>query len=134
MVIWRKVRTPFPHSLERMRFFKIGCNGGMRIFTRNWGFFLSWGGWEVFLHSWQRGANPLLYKPTPLPCHLQPPFPLFLLLSYFFGWMGDQATFDVLFYVMIIWISTCRSLVPYTRRTLMCALCNKTSNLLRSDT
>ena len=31
-----------------------------------------------------------------------PPPSLFFLLRYFFGWMGDYATFDVLFYLMII--------------------------------
>ena len=42
--------------------------------------------------------------PSPsLPCHLQPRPQLFFLLSCFFGWMGDHATFDVLFYLMIIW-------------------------------
>ena len=80
----------------------------------------------VSLHSWQRGSNsPFLWRPSyvtypklcptpspPLPCHLQPPPQLFFLLSCFFGWMGDHATFDVLFYLIIIWIYTCQALVP----------------------
>ena len=48
----------------------------------------------------------------PLPCHLQPPPSLFFPLSCFFGWVGDHVTIDVLFYFMIIWIYTCRALVP----------------------
>ena len=36
--------------------------------------------------------------------------PLFFQLSGFFGWMGDHATFDVLFYLMLMWIYTCRHL------------------------
>ena len=51
------------------------------------------------------------FCPTaPLPCHLQHPFPLSFLLSCFFGWMCDHATFELLFY--LIWIYTCRVLVP----------------------
>ena len=66
------------------------------------------------VHSWQRGPNsPYFMKtpsilpnpfsdfcPTPLPCSLQPPPPLLILLPCFFDWMGDSATFDVLFYLM----------------------------------
>ena len=93
--------------------------------------------WSL-LHSWQRGANPpTLWRPhSPLycllslfqilsnlpppwlPCHLQPSPPLFFLLSFFFGWIGDHATFDVLFCVMIIWIYTCRALVPLYQKDL----------------
>ena len=43
-----------------MKFFKNGCNGGWKIFTRNEGK-LGLGVWGIFnfsLHSWQRGANP----------------------------------------------------------------------------
>ena len=85
----------------------------------NWGVGFIMGRWEIFkvsLHSWQRGANPLiLWKlpyiaytsffkccqaphPSPpphkLPCHLQSPPPLFFLLSCFFSGMGDHTTFD----------------------------------------
>ena len=65
------------------------------------------------LYNWQRGANPLFYEdpliayppfflilspsPSPHSCHLQPPPQMFFLLPCFFGWMGDHATFDVLF-------------------------------------
>ena len=123
-----------------MRFFKNGCNGGGdRKFllemegTRNRGVGFIMGGWGLFkvsLHTWQRGANPpILWRPTllptplffkfcpthsspPLPCHLQMPAPLYLLLTCFFGWMGDHATFDVLFYLMI-WIYTYQALGPW---------------------
>ena len=81
------------------------------------------GGFKVSLYNWQRGANPHIlwrspilptpsffqifsanptHSPTPLPCHLQPLPPLFFPLSCFCGWMGDSATIDVLFYLMII--------------------------------
>ena len=65
----------------------------------------------------------LLYCLTPLfsrfpklstfPCRLQPTPPLLFLLSCFFGWMGDHTTFDVLFYLMILWIYTCWTLGPW---------------------
>ena len=32
---------------------------------------------------------------------------------FLFGWMGDRATFDVLFYLMISWMYTCRALGPW---------------------
>ena len=48
----------------------------------------------------------------PFPCHLQTLPPLFLQLTGFFGWMGDHATFDVLFYLMI-WIYTYQALGPW---------------------
>ena len=57
-------------------------------------------------------------SPPRLPCHLQPSPPLFFLFSFFFGWIGDHATFDVLFCVMIIWIYTCRALVPLYQKDL----------------
>ena len=55
------------------------------------------------------------FCPTPsplLPCHLQPPPQLFFLLSCFFDWLGDHATFDVLFYLMLTWIYAFQALVP----------------------
>ena len=61
------------------------------------------------------------FCPTPsprIPCHLQPPPQLFFLLSCFFGWMGDHATFDMLFYLMIIWIYICQALVPWYQKDL----------------
>ena len=48
----------------------------------------------------------------PLHCHLQPPSWLFFLLSCFFGWIVDRTTFDVPFYLMIIWIYIYWALVP----------------------
>ena len=68
----------------------------------------------------QRGSNPpILWRPPilplffkfvkpPFPCCLQPPSPLLFLLPCFFDWMGDWATFDVVFYLMILWIYLCR--------------------------
>ena len=59
-------------------------------------------------------------SPCPRPCQLQPPPPLLFLLPWFFGWIGDHATFDVLFYLRII--SSCiapqlvhcnKSFLPY---------------------
>ena len=96
-------------------------------------------GWEIFkvsLHSWQRGAEPLFYEDPlilPIPTFFKfcpthphfiatsnspPPPPLFFLLSCFFGWIGDHATFDVLFYLMIIWVYTCQALVPWHQKDL----------------
>ena len=110
--------------------------GGCEIFTRNWGEARNkegtggLGTFKVLLHSWQKGANPLIlwrlpyiayplpafsnfvHSSPPLPCHLQPQPPLFFLLSCFFGWMGDQATFDV------PWIYTCEALVPWHQKDL----------------
>ena len=60
----------------------------------------------------------ILSNPLPVPCHQQPPLPLFFLLSCVFGRMVDLAIFNVLFYVMIIWIYTCRVLVPYYQKDL----------------
>ena len=113
------------------------------------------GGWEIFkvsLHSWERVANSLiLWRPpvllmppfffkffrhsplTPIPCHLQSHPPLLFLLSCFFGWMDDHATFDVLFYLIIIWSINVKPCYFSTRRTLMSVLCSKASTLLRPD-
>ena len=48
-----------------------------------------------------------------LPCCLQSPPPLLILLPCFFDWMGDRATFDVPFSLMISWMYTCRALRPW---------------------
>ena len=53
-------------------------------------------------------------KTPPFPhlsCRLQPPSPMLFLLLYFFGWTGDCTTFDVLFYLVILWIYLCCTLV-----------------------
>ena len=69
-----------------MKFFKNGCKGGgWGIFTRNGGGSQEWGiafimwGWlifKVYLHSWQKGANPLILwrtsPPTPNIAYLLP--------------------------------------------------------------
>ena len=44
--------------------------------------------------------------------------PLLFLLPFFFGWMGDHVTYDIQFYLMIIWIYTCQALVPYYQKDL----------------
>ena len=49
---------------------------------------------------------PFSNPPPPLPCRLQASSPRFVLLSCFFG---DPTTFDVLFYLMISWMYTCRT-------------------------
>ena len=54
---------------------------------------------------------PFLSPPTPNPhysfcCH------------FFFGWMGDHVTYDIQFYLMIIWIYSCQALVPYYQKDL----------------
>ena len=51
--------------------------------------------------------------PRCLPCCLEPPAPLLIMLSCFFGWMGDCATFGVLFYLMRSWMYPCRALGPW---------------------
>ena len=75
----------------------------------------------------------LNFCPLPLPCHLQLPSLLLFLLSCFFGWMDDRTKFDVPFYLMILWITHVEHWYFGTRRTLMCASCNKASSLVRSD-
>ena len=96
--------------------------------ARNGGLSLWWGN-RKFLKSLYIGGRgvliPLFYE-DPLYCQLPPFFffqilstslspptliPVFFLLSCFFGWMSDLTTFDVLFYLMIIWIYTCWALV-----------------------
>ena len=98
------------------------------------------------MHSWQGVPNPLLHKdppimPTPTPtlfkvCPIslpQSPSPQLFLMPFFFGWICYRTTFDVLFYLTILWIYIL-CLYVSTRRTLLCVLCNKASSLLRSDT
>ena len=65
-------------------------------------------------HSWQRGL-PLLYIDSPIlfPNLVQPPPPLLIRLSSFFSWMGNRATFYVLFYLMISWMDTYQALGPW---------------------
>ena len=63
---------------------------------------------------WPDWPHPLLTMPTarnPLPKWQSQ-------LSCFFGWMGDHATFDVLFYLRIICIYTCQALVPWYQKDL----------------
>ena len=113
-------------------FTKIG-GGGARNGKGGCGAGFIMGEWEIFkvsLHSWLKGANlVILWKtlilPTPPPSlfffkfyplpaltSLSSPPPLLFLLPCLFGWTGHQATTDVLFYLMILWISTWQDLVP----------------------
>ena len=88
-------------------------------------------------HSWQRGCNPLFYEGptlyyiniapyityiTPFLKFVHPPHPycclrplpqLLFRLSSFFGYMVDPNTFDVLLYLMLLWIYTCQALVHF---------------------
>ena len=107
-----------------MRFFGNGCNGGdgRELFTRNRGTGMGGGvlmGDGEFLKSLFYFMKP----PFPLYCLLPffqilstpPPFPVIsnpnshcsFCCPVFFGWMGDHTTFNVLFYVMMIWTYTC---------------------------
>ena len=73
--------------------------------------------------------------PPPLPCHLQSLPLLFFLLSCFFGWMSDYATFDVLFSLIIIWMYTCWALVPWYKKDLdVCFMQQGIKFILSSDT
>ena len=86
-------------------------------------------------HSWQKVPNPLFYQNSAYPTFFKlsnapfPPPPLLFLLHSFTGSLGDHTKFDILFYLMILWIYTC-----YARKTFLCVLYNKASILLRSDT
>ena len=51
--------------------------------------------------------------PSPFPVASNPQPPLFIPLSFFFGWMDICDTFDVLFYLMISWMDTCWALGPW---------------------
>ena len=72
--------------------------------------------------------TPLFYEDSPFfkfcptpPLYLQPPPPMLFLLSNFFDWMGCRATFDVLFYLVILCIYSCWvSWYLCNRRTLLC--------------
>ena len=48
-----------------------------------------------------------------LPCCLQSPSPLLIVLPCFFDWIGDHATFDVPFSLTISWMYTCQVLRPW---------------------
>ena len=39
-------------------------------------------------------------------------------MSCYFDWRGDGATFDVLFYLMILWIHKCGTVLPYYQKDL----------------
>ena len=52
------------------------------------------------------------FCPTPLSHCVQLSPPLLFFMFCFFDWMGDCATFDMLFHLMILWIYKCRTLVP----------------------
>ena len=110
---------------REMRFFGNGCNGGdgRELFTRNRG--TGMGGGLVFNGRWGIfKVSPLFYEaplshilPTTLFSNFvhPPPFPVIsnpnshcsFCCPVFCGWMGDHTTFNVLFYVMMIWTYTC---------------------------
>ena len=126
------------HKEGGWNFSKMAIIGGGGGFTRNGGKPWMGGSWFYngrdgkFLKSLYivgRGVlTPLFYEDLPilpiapfwnvvhpppqLLCHLQPPPPLFSLLSCFFSWMGDHATFDVLFNNIDLHMSSLGSLVP----------------------
>ena len=85
-------------------------------------------------HSWQRSPNfPIL--PTPFfpslhPCHLQPLTPLLFLLSCFFGWMGDRATWCA---VLLNDIMNLHMSSLGTRRTLIMSFMQQGVKFTRSD-
>ena len=55
-----------------------------------------------------------IFPPLPHPyCRLQPLPQLLFRLSSFFGYMVDPNTFDVLLYLMLLWIYTCQALVHF---------------------
>ena len=51
----------------------------------------------------------LKFHPTPFSRCFQPSPPLLFLMSCSFDLMGDSATFDVLFHLIILWIYKCRA-------------------------
>ena len=130
--------------------------GGWEIFTRNGegarnegvGFIMGDGKILKSLYIVGRGVlTPLFYEDLlyclfrlfqmlkkKISCHLQPPPSLFFLLPCFFSWMGDNTTFDVLFYLMIISIYTCQALVSLYQKDLDVGFVQKASSLLSSDT
>ena len=56
--------------------------------------------------------------PTPLFLNfVQPPPPMLFLLFCFFDWMGDYATFDLLFH-SILWAYTCQAMVTQYQKEL----------------
>ena len=80
---------------------------------------------QLFMgHSWQRVTNtcyviktpsyrlPIFLKFCPTPLSVASNLHPLLFLSCFFDWMGDRATFNVLFRLMILWIYKCWALVP----------------------
>ena len=61
---------------------------------------------------------PILWRPSYIAHHLfqslsNLQLPLLILLSCLFHWMGDHATFDILFYLIILWIYKCQASVPW---------------------
>ena len=101
----------------------------MHVFTfhiyklwKNW-FFWHYNGFSVFFIRVGRGfLTPIFYEDPPLLLtsffkFCPPPSPptsnttaLFVVLCLWLN--GDSATFDVLFYLIIFWIHSCRALVP----------------------
>ena len=61
-------------------------------------------------------CNPL--SPNSLSPPTSTPTVLSVVLFLLAKWVGDHATFDVLFYLMIIWNYTCQALVPWYQKDL----------------
>ena len=52
----------------------------------------------------------IFWPPLPPNIHCKiPSSTLLFLLPWFFDWMGDHTTSDVLFYLMTLWLYTCRA-------------------------
>ena len=77
----------------------------------------------ILEHSWQRGPNlPILWRPPYVACpspffKFCPSWPLLFSTAFqlpcFIGWISNCTTYNMLFYLMILWICTCPVLVTY---------------------
>ena len=125
---------PHPPSWD---FSKVAAKGGWKIFTRNREVVVLCGDGKFLrsLYIVGRGVlTPLFYEdppyianPPPFSNFVQPPPPMFFLFSCLFDWMGDHATFGVLFYLMDLHMSSLGTLVPERP---WCVLWNKAWNSL----
>ena len=97
-------RIPPPFIKGWWDFLKMAVMGVCKIFTKNGGkgvgFIIGVG------ESFSNFSNPLfqILSTSPhFPVTSKPPSHCSFCFPVFFGWMGDHATFDVPFYLMIIW-------------------------------